>query len=228
VHSDRSLIPHSNSSGSASHHTDLLGGVLTRTYRAIRMIEYVPQELLERYHSREAQRIGGRRHLQAVARLILPLRLRYNQRLIMSTTELHEKVTLAADAGNVRSEFSALISGCGIYELGQHAKIELTGRDRVRWLNGMVSNNIRDLAVGQGVYAFLLNAQGHILGDLYAYNRGVHPVIQKLCGKRSPMPEPHWLAKQQSNCSALRPEFRATDRTSASAICRRKPSSRAL
>src|SRR5438132_13890889 len=90
----------------------------------------------------------------------------------MSTTELHEKVTLAADAGNVRSEFSALISGCGIYELGQHAKIELTGRDRVRWLNGMVSNNIRDLAVGQGVYAFLLNAQGHILGDLYAYNRG--------------------------------------------------------
>jgi folate-binding protein YgfZ len=42
----------------------------------------------------------------------------------------------------------------------------------VRWLNGMVTNNIRDLAVGRGVYAFLLNPQGHILGDLYAYNRG--------------------------------------------------------
>jgi len=42
----------------------------------------------------------------------------------------------------------------------------------VRWLNGMVTNNIRDLAVGHGVYAFLLNPQGHILGDLYAYNRG--------------------------------------------------------
>ena len=25
---------------------------------------------------------------------------------------------------------------------------------------------------GHGVYAFLLNPQGHILGDLYAYNRG--------------------------------------------------------
>src|SRR3989454_8225564 len=94
------------------------------------------------------------------------------------STELHEKVTLAADAGNVRSEFSALISGCGIHELGQHAKIELTGRDRVRWLNGMVSNNIRDLAVGQGVYAFLLNAQGHILGDLYAYNRGESVLVE--------------------------------------------------
>jgi folate-binding Fe-S cluster repair protein YgfZ len=42
----------------------------------------------------------------------------------------------------------------------------------VRWLNGMVTNNIRDLAPGGGVYAFLLNPQGHILGDLYAYNRG--------------------------------------------------------
>ena len=42
----------------------------------------------------------------------------------------------------------------------------------MRWLNGMVTNNIRDLAVGHGVYAFLLNPQGHILGDLYAYNRG--------------------------------------------------------
>ena len=48
----------------------------------------------------------------------------------------------------------------------------LTGGDRVRWLNGMVTNNIRDLAQGQGIYAFLLNPQGHILGDLYAYNRG--------------------------------------------------------
>jgi aminomethyltransferase len=51
-------------------------------------------------------------------------------------------------------------------------KISLTGSDRVRWLNGMVTNNIRDLAIGHGVYAFLLNPQGRILGDLYAYNRG--------------------------------------------------------
>ena len=59
-----------------------------------------------------------------------------------------------------------------MYDLGFRAKISLTGGDRVRWLNGMVTNNIRDLAVDQGVYAFLLNPQGHILGDLYAYNRG--------------------------------------------------------
>src|SRR5207245_2921005 len=57
-------------------------------------------------------------------------------------------------------------------DLGSRSKIVLTGSDRMRWLNGMVTNNIRDLEVNRGVYAFLLNPQGRILGDLYAYNRG--------------------------------------------------------
>ena len=78
----------------------------------------------------------------------------------------------AARFGDPQAEFAALRGGCGVYDLGFRAKISLTGGDRVRWLNGMVTNNIRDLAVGEGVYAFLLNPQGHILGDLYAYNRG--------------------------------------------------------
>jgi folate-binding protein YgfZ len=83
----------------------------------------------------------------------------------------------APDVANVRAEFGALLSGCGVYHLSSRAKIALTGSDRVRWLNGMVTNNIRDLAAGRGVYAFLLNPQGHILGDLYAYNRGESMII---------------------------------------------------
>lgn len=80
--------------------------------------------------------------------------------------------TTAARFGDPQAEFAALRGGCGVYDLGYRGKIRLTGADRVRWLNGMVTNNIRDLAGGHGVYAFLLNPQGHILGDLYTYNRG--------------------------------------------------------
>ncbi len=78
----------------------------------------------------------------------------------------------AADYGDVRSEFQSLLSGCGVYDLSWRAKINLTGGHRVRWLNGMISNNVRDLQPGHGVYAFILNPQGHIQGDLYAFNRG--------------------------------------------------------
>src|SRR5438094_7547629 len=80
--------------------------------------------------------------------------------------------TTASRFGDPQAEFKTLRSGCGVYDLGFRAMVSLTGGDRVRWLNGMVTNNIRDLAVGQGVYAFLLNPQGKILGDLYAYNHG--------------------------------------------------------
>lgn len=80
--------------------------------------------------------------------------------------------TAAADFGDVRAEFHALLSGCGVYDLGWRSKIVLAGGDRVRWLNGMVTNNVRDLAPGHGVYAFLLNAQGHIQADLYVFHRG--------------------------------------------------------
>jgi folate-binding protein YgfZ len=79
--------------------------------------------------------------------------------------------TTAARFGDAQEEVEALREGCGVYDLGFRAKLSLTGSDRVRWLNGMVTNNIRDLAAGHGVYAFLLNPQGHILGDLYAYDR---------------------------------------------------------
>jgi folate-binding protein YgfZ len=78
----------------------------------------------------------------------------------------------AADFADVRASFQTLLSGCGLYDLSGRAKVAVTGGDRLRWLNGMISNNVRDLPVGHGVYAFILNAQGRIQADLYAFQRG--------------------------------------------------------
>src|SRR5277367_732734 len=84
----------------------------------------------------------------------------------------HTHAISASDSGDIRAEFQGLLSGCGVYDLARRSKITVTGGDRVRWMNGMVTNNIRDLALGHGVYAFLLNAQGRIQGDLYVFQRG--------------------------------------------------------
>src|SRR3954471_14221954 len=75
-----------------------------------------------------------------------------------------------ASFGDVAREFAALRSGAAVFDLGRRAKIVVSGDDRVRWMNGMGTNNIRDLAEGHGNYNFLLNAQGHILADMYIYN----------------------------------------------------------
>lgn len=79
--------------------------------------------------------------------------------------------------GDSKAEFRALIAGCGLYDMSWQAKLVLTGEDRVRWLNGMVTNNVRDLAVGHGVYSFLLTAQGRIVADLVSYNRGDYLLV---------------------------------------------------
>jgi len=86
-------------------------------------------------------------------------------------------VTTATDFGDARAEFAALRSSCGVYDLSWRAKLVLTGSDHTRWLNGMLTNNVRDLTESQGVYAYLLDPQGHIQADLYAYNCGDSIVV---------------------------------------------------
>ena len=83
----------------------------------------------------------------------------------------------AASFGNAASEFGALLEGTAIYDMSWQAKLVLSGEDRVRWLNGMVTNNIRDLMLSHGVYSFVLNPQGRNLGDLTAYNRGDYLLV---------------------------------------------------
>jgi aminomethyltransferase len=75
------------------------------------------------------------------------------------------------------AEFSAFHSGAVVFDLGWRTKLLVSGEHRIRWMNGMVTNNIRDLAVGFGTYNFLLNPQGRIQADLYVYNRGEYLVV---------------------------------------------------
>src|SRR6202795_1815644 len=96
----------------------------------------------------------------------------------------HGSAPSPPDLGDTRAEFQALLSGCGLYDLSGRAKIAVTGSDRVRWLNGMATNNVRDLSPGHGVYAFLLNAQARIQADLYVFQRGDSLLVDAERGQR--------------------------------------------
>jgi folate-binding protein YgfZ len=71
----------------------------------------------------------------------------------------------AASASNSATRLTALLQGAGISWLDQNGWIRVTGEDRVRWLNGMVTNSIQQLKDGEGNYNFLLSVQGRIQGD---------------------------------------------------------------
>src|ERR1700678_3843284 len=63
------------------------------------------------------------------------------------------------------SQLTALLQAAGVSWLDQTGWIRVTGEDRVRWLNGMVTNSIQGLKDGEGNYNFLLSVQGRIQGD---------------------------------------------------------------
>jgi aminomethyltransferase len=47
--------------------------------------------------------------------------------------------------------------------------LSFNGPDRMRYLNAILTNNIKDLPVGQGNASLLLNPQGHILAEIETY-----------------------------------------------------------
>jgi folate-binding protein YgfZ len=63
-------------------------------------------------------------------------------------------------------EIAALAQGSAVHDLGWMRRVSVRGKDRFRWLSGMVSNGVKDLPENGGAWNFVLNAQGRIQGDL--------------------------------------------------------------
>ena len=72
---------------------------------------------------------------------------------------------------SVSEELASLLKETGACDLGWRSFLHSKGEDRVRWLNGMVTNSVTGLEDNTGCYAFVLNAQGRIQGDLNIYRR---------------------------------------------------------
>jgi folate-binding protein YgfZ len=69
-------------------------------------------------------------------------------------------------------EIEALASGAALHDLGWMRRVEVRGADRFRWLSGMVTNTVNDLFPNTGAWNLVLNAQGHIQGDLTVWREG--------------------------------------------------------
>ena len=67
------------------------------------------------------------------------------------------------------TQLTALLHKAAISPLNETGWIRAIGEDRVRWLNGMVTNSVQDLTPGKGSYSFILSVQGRIQGDAYIF-----------------------------------------------------------
>jgi len=78
-------------------------------------------------------------------------------------------VALPQAFSDLEREYAAARETVAIFDTNWHAFLALTGRDRVKYLHAISSNNIQALETGQGTLALLLNPQGRIQAELEVY-----------------------------------------------------------
>jgi len=78
-------------------------------------------------------------------------------------------VTLPEQFTAFPEEYRAAREAVAIFDTNWHTIVELSGPDRVRYLNAIVSNDVKSLDEGRGTLALLLKPQGHILAELEIY-----------------------------------------------------------
>jgi folate-binding protein YgfZ len=76
---------------------------------------------------------------------------------------------LPDDFGDAREEQRFANESVALIDKNYRAYFTFSGPDRVRYLNAILTNNIKDLQNGQGVVSLLLNAQGRILAEIETF-----------------------------------------------------------
>src|SRR3989454_3030343 len=77
--------------------------------------------------------------------------------------------SIPAGYGALNAEVRAVRTGAGVIDLSYRAKIELTGSERVPFLDGLVTTDLKILGPAMSTYALLLNEKSRVLGDLRVY-----------------------------------------------------------
>jgi folate-binding protein YgfZ len=76
---------------------------------------------------------------------------------------------LPAGFGDFKDEYSAATGSVALLDTNFRALFSFTGPDAQRYLNAILTSNVRDLKPGAGTVGLLLTAQGHILAEIETF-----------------------------------------------------------
>src|SRR5262249_5274096 len=60
----------------------------------------------------------------------------------------------------------------GLADRSYRGKLRITGKDRIAFLQGQVSNDVKQLTESQGLYATILTFKGKVVADLELFQEG--------------------------------------------------------
>ena len=97
----------------------------------------------------------------------LPLR-EFHQSLGANFASLNG-AEIVADYGAALAEHAAFRQTAGVLDLSFRSRLCLTGVDRVRFLHGQITNDVKRLRPGEGCYAAIVTAKGKMQSDLNVF-----------------------------------------------------------
>src|ERR1700733_7796584 len=89
----------------------------------------------------------------------------------------------------LESEYRFARETAALVDKNYRAFLYLTGPDRERYLNAILTNDVRESASGRGIPSLLLNPQGHILAELEIYSLGDRHLVVSYQMIREPLIE---------------------------------------
>lgn len=85
---------------------------------------------------------------------------------------------LPVDYGNEPAEQRAVRQSVGVIDWSARGKVRVTGEDRLSFLDGLLTNDLKTLAEGHGLYAATLDHKAHVHGDMVVYHAGDHYLLE--------------------------------------------------
>ena len=86
--------------------------------------------------------------------------------------------TLPNDYGDLRGEYNAIRGGVAVIDFSPAGKLQVSGKNSVQFLNGLISNDVKSLPVGEGVLAAFPTLQGKLLALCRIYNLGAYLLLE--------------------------------------------------
>lgn len=98
--------------------------------------------------------------------------------------QAYDQVQIVSTFGEPEAEYAAIRKAAAIIDQPQRGVLELSGKDRLPFLNNLLTNQTwdkstkRGLEAGQGLYAFFLGKNGRIVTDMTVIERGDRTLLE--------------------------------------------------
>ena len=96
----------------------------------------------------------------------------------------YDQVEIVSTFGEPEAEYAAIHKAAALVDQPQRGMLEVSGKDRLPFLNNLLTNPTwdkhtrRGLEAGQGIYAFFLGTNGRIKADMNVLERGERTFLE--------------------------------------------------